>query len=235
MLPFPGCRVYFLCMDRWIVDYHRGIRHLSGHDPAGAIAFFSRAVQACPLSRSEELTKALYYLGVALQRVGYGNSAIRSWVISHRMKKSRHTRALLDRFCNEYGMAKQDCEAHDDWQAFYSIQLMRYLRGFKKLTLSDHAERSMIVDIVREAWNGLVASGALEGRTPEEKYEIFKSTKIEFPLFYYSRLRNPLVRVNFSEGRRYKAGDPCPCGSGLQYCCCCGRNPGEEELSIGLF
>ena len=235
MLPFPGCRVYFLGMDRWTVDFHRGIRHLSGHDPAGAILFFSRAVQACPLSRSEELTKALYYLGIALQRIGYSNSAIRSWVTSLKMKKSRHTRALLDRFCNEYGMAKQDCEAQDDWQAFYSIQLMRYLRGFKKRTLSDRAERSMIVDIVREAWSGLVASGALEGCTPEEKYEIFQKTKIDFPLFYYSRLQDPLVRVNFFEGRRYKAGDPCPCGSGLQFCCCCGRNPGEDELSIGLF
>jgi hypothetical protein len=227
--------VYFLGMDRWTVDFHRGIRHLSGHDPAGSILFFSRAVQACPLSRSEELTKALYYLGIALQRVGYSNSAIRSWVTSQRMKKSRHTRALLDRFCNEYGMAKQDCEAQDDWKAFYSIQLMRYLRGFKKRTLSDRAERSMIVDIVREAWNGLVASGALEGCTPEEKYEIFQNTKIDFPLFYYSRLRDPLVRVNFFEGRKYRAGDPCPCGSGLQFCCCCGRNPGEDELSIGLF
>lgn len=235
MLPFPGWELYFLAMDRWTVDFHRGIRYLSGHDPASAIVFLSRAVQHCPLSRSEELTKALYYLGIALKRVGYGNSAIRSWVTSHRMKKSKHTRALLNRFCNDYGMAKQDCEAQDDWQAFYSIQLMRYLRGFKKRTLSDRSERTMIVDIVREAWNELQASGALEGRTPEEKYEVFLNTKIDFPLFYYSRLQDPVVRVNFSEGRRYKAGDPCPCGSGLQFSCCCGRNPGEDELSIGLF
>ncbi len=222
-------------MDRWTVDFHRGIRYLSGHDPASAILFFSRAVQNCPLSRSADLTKALYYLGIALQRIGYGSSAIRSWVTSQRMKKHGHTRALLDRFCNDYGMAKQDCAAQDDWQAFYSIQLMRYLRGFKKRTLSDRSERSMIYDIVREAWKGLQASGALEGRTPEEKYEIFQNTKIEFPLFYYGRLRDPIVRVNFSEGRRYKPGDPCPCGSGLQFSRCCGRNPGEDELSIGLF
>jgi hypothetical protein len=222
-------------MDRWTVDFHRGIRYLSGHDPASAILFFSRAVQGCPVNRSEELTKSLYYLGIALQRVGYGNSAIRSWVTSQRMKKRKHTRGLLDRFCNRYGMVKQNCEAQDDWQAFYAIQLMRYLRGFKKRTLSDRAERSMIYDIVQEAWMDLQGSGALEGRSPEEKYEIFKNTKIDFPLFYFSRLHDPVVKVNFSEGRRIQAGDPCPCGSGLQYSCCCGRNPGEEELSIGLF
>jgi hypothetical protein len=222
-------------MDRWTNDFHRGIRSLSGHDPASAVLFLSRAVQKCPVTRPDELTKYLYYLGIALQRIGYGNTAIRSWVTSQRMKKRKHTRALLDRFCNYYGMAKQDCQDQDDWQAFYSIQLMRYLRGFAKRTLSDRAERSMIYDIVREAWKELRQSGALEGRTPEEKYEIFHNTKIDFPLFYYGRLQDPVVRVNFSEGRRYRAGDPCPCGSGLQYSCCCGRDLGEDELSIGLF
>jgi hypothetical protein len=235
LLPFPVWGAYFLRMDRWTVDFHRGIRYLAGHDPARAIVYFSRAVQLCPVSRSEELTKALYYLGVALKRIGYSNSAIRSWVTSHRMKKSRHTRALLNRFCNEYGMAKQDCEAQDDWQAFYSIQLTRYLRGFKKRTLSDRVEQSMILDIVREAWERLRDSGALQGCTPEEKYEIFQDTKIDFPLFYYGRLRDPVVRVNFSKGRKLSPADPCPCGSGLPFRCCCGRNPAEEELSIGLF
>lgn len=208
---------------------------MSGHDPAGAILFLSRAVQNCPVSRSDDLTRALYYLGIALRRVGYSNSAIRSWVTSHKMKKRKHTRALLDRFCNEYGMARQDCAVQDDWQAFYSIQLTRYLRGFKKRTLSDRSERSMIADIIRDAWRQLQDSGELEGRTAEEKYEIFQNTKIDFPLFYFSRLRDPVVRVNFSEGRKIKPGDSCPCGSGLQYCCCCGRNPGEDEFAIGLF
>ena len=144
-------------------------------------------------------------------------------------------RALLDRFCNDYGMAKQDCEAQDDWQAFYSIQLTRYLRGFKKRTLSDRSERSMISDIIREAWERLQSSGELEGCSAEEKYEIFQKTTIDFPLFYYGRLRDPVVQVNFNTGRRIKPGDPCPCGSELQYGCCCGRNPGGDELAIGLF
>ena len=222
-------------MDRWTVDFHRGIRYLSGHDPVRAIESLSRAVQKCPVYRSEQLTKALYYLGVALKRVGYSNSAIRSWVTSQKMKKSRHTRALLDRFCNDYGMAKRDCQAEDDWQAFYSIQLMRYLKGFEKRTLSDRVERSMILDIIREAWSRLQASGVLQGCTSEEKYEIFQNTKIDFPLFYYGSLRDPVVQINFSEGRKLRPGDPCPCGSGLPFRCCCGRNPAEEELSVGLF
>ena len=39
-------------------------------------------------------------------------------------------RQILERFANSYGMAKQCCGDLDDWQAFYSIHLLRYLRGF---------------------------------------------------------------------------------------------------------
>jgi len=222
-------------MDRWLGDFHRGMRHLSGHDPSAAIPYFSRAVRKCPVSRSEELTRLLYYLGMALKRAGYNNSAIRSWIASQKMKKREHTRILLERFCNSYGMAKQACEDLDDWQAFYAIQLMRYLRGFNKRTLTSASERSMLRDVIREGWEKLQATGALCGKDAEEKHKIFESTKMEFPLFYQSRIRDPLLRVNFDAGRRLRVGDPCPCGSGLSYGCCCGRTPGEEELTIGLF
>lgn len=234
-MPLETSGLYFHSMGHWNVDYHRGMRSLSAHDPSGAILFLARAVQNCPVNRSEELTKALYYLGIALRRIGYGNSAIRSWVTSLRMKRSKHTRALLERFCNPYGMAKQECQEQDDWQAFYSIQLISYLRGFGKRALSNPSERSMIYDIVREEWGRLKRSGALEGRRPEEKYEIFQKTKIDFPLFYFSRVKGPVVQVNFAEGRKMKPSDPCPCGSGLPYNCCCGRSPGEDELATGLF
>lgn len=234
-MPIRSNCKYFLAMDRWQGDFHRGIRYLSGHDPASAVLYLSRAVQNCPISRGGELTRSLYYLGIALRRVGYSNSAIRSWVASQKVRKRKHTRALLDRFCNGYGMAKQGCEVQDDWQAFYSIQLSRYLRGFKKRTLSKGSERSMIYDIIQEAWKELQRSGRLDGCSSEGKRDIFQNTKIEFPLFYFGRLQDPVVRVNFDRGRKLRSGDPCPCGSGLQYCCCCGRNPGEDELAIGLF
>jgi hypothetical protein len=185
-------------MDRWQGDFHRGIRYLSAHDPASAVLHLSRAVQNCPVSRGDELTRMLYYLGIALRRAGYSNSAIRSWVTSQKMRKTKHTRALLDRFCNGYGMAKQDSEAQDDWQAFYSTQLKRYLWGFKKRTLSNSSERSMIYDVIREAWKELQRSGRLDGRSSEEKYEIFQNTKIEFPHFYFGRLRDAEAQVGRS-------------------------------------
>ncbi len=222
-------------MDRWLGDFHRGVRALSAHDASTAVMCFSRAVQRCPVSKANDLTRLLYYLGIALRKAGYSSSAIRSWVASQKMKKRKHTRTLLDRYCNGYGMAKQSCEDQDDWQAFYSIQLIRYLRGFNKRTLTSRSEQAMLKEIIWESWSKLKASGVLEDHTAQEKCEIFRKTQIDFPLFYHSRISDPVVAVNFAAGRKVKAEDDCPCGSGLPYHCCCGRTPGEDELAIGLF
>jgi hypothetical protein len=222
-------------MERWQIDIHRGIWRLSRHDPGGAVLHFARALQACPVSRSDDLAKLLYYLGVALNRLGLSNSAVRSWIAAHRTRRQRHTHDLLIRFSNSYGMAKQSCEDLDDWQAFSSIQLMRYLRGFNRRTLSSEAERSMLLEIIRSYWDKLKASGALEDRTPAEKSEIFKKTCIDFPLFFQGNIADPVVQVDFARGRKVNPGDKCFCGSGLPYLACCGRTPGEDELMIGVF
>jgi hypothetical protein len=222
-------------MERWQTDIHRGIRQLSKHDAGGAVLHFARALHSCPVTRSEDLAKLLYYLGIALKRLGLSNSAVRSWIAAHRAKRQRHTYELLERFSNSYGMAKQSCPDQDDWQAFYSVQLMRYLRGFNRKTLSSEAERKMLVDIIRSYWDKLKSSGELDGKSPAEKSTIFKDTCIDFPLFFQGALKDPVLRVDFSSGKRVRPGDKCFCGSGLPYLACCGRTPGEDELLVGIF
>jgi hypothetical protein len=222
-------------MAKWQGDFQRGIRMLARHDPGGALLFFSRSLKACPAKHCDELTHVLYYMGIALKRLGYSNSAVRSWITSLRMRRHKETRALLGRFCNCYGMAKQECGDQDDWQAFYSIQLMRYLRGFQKRTLSSRTERIVLRDIIGLYWRKLKGTGALAGKSPEQKCELFKSTHIDFPLFFEDQAEEPVLLVDFGTGRKVGLGDKCPCGSGLPYIACCGRTPGEDELAIGLF
>jgi tetratricopeptide (TPR) repeat protein len=222
-------------MERWQTDLHRGIRHLSKHDSGGAVLCFTKALQACPVYRTEDLGKVLYYLGIALKRLGLSNSAVRSWIAAHRTKRQRHTQEILKRFANSYGMAKQGCQEQDDWQAFYSMQLLRYLRGFNRRAISDDSERKMLEEVIRSYWERLKAGGALEGRSPAEKSEIFKATCIDFPLFFQGGLPDPVVRVDFASGRKLRPGDRCFCGSGLPYLACCGRTPGADELMIGIF
>jgi hypothetical protein len=222
-------------MELWRTDIHRGMRRLSRHDPGGAVLYFSRALQGCPVSRSEELARLLFYLGIALRRLGFCNSAVRSWIAAHRTRKQRHTLELLERFANSYGMAKQGCQDLDDWQAFYSTQLLRYLRGFKRRAVSSEAERHMLYDLIRLEWDQLKHSGVLTGKSAEEKSEIFRNTHVDFPLFSQAPTEDTVVRVDFKRGRRLKPGDTCFCGSGLPYLACCGRTPGEDELTIGIF
>jgi hypothetical protein len=222
-------------MENWRRSFHQGIRHLSRHDAAGALLLLSRALQDCPSRRADELTRVLYYLGITLKRLGYGNSAVRSWIASMRLKRKKQTRQTLDRFANSYGMEKQCCGDLDDWQAFHSIHLLRYLRGFNRRSLTSRAERRMLCEVIHGYWEKLKGSGALEGKTCAEKMEIFKSMRIDFPLFSLDDGRDPVVRVDFLRGRKVGAGDHCPCGSGLPFLACCGRTPGEDELTIGLF
>jgi len=211
------------------------MRQLSKHDPGGAVLHFARGLHQCPVTRTEDLAKLLYYLGIALKRLGLSNSAVRSWIAAHRTKRQRHSQELLQRFANSYGMAKQSCPDQDDWQAFYSMQLVRYLRGFNRKTLCSEAERKMLVDIIRSYWDRLKSSGALTGKSPAEKSAIFQNTCIDFPLFFHGSLSDPVLRVNFSSGKRMQPGDKCFCGSGLPYLACCGRTPGEDELLVGIF
>src|SRR5512136_371569 len=107
-------------MDCWHSDFHRGVTAMSRHDPGRAVGHFARALRDCPVARPRELSRLLYYLGMALRRLGFPNSAVRSWLAAQRAHRGRQTRELLARFANDYGMARQRSLDLDDWQAYYA-------------------------------------------------------------------------------------------------------------------
>ena len=222
-------------MECWQSDFRRGVIAMSRHDPGGAVGHFSRALRDCPVARPRELSRLLYYLGMALRRLGFPNSAVRSWLAAQRARRGKQTRELLARFANEYGMARQRSLDLDDWQAYYALQVKRYLRGFGKRAFSSPEERCVLADIIRDSWLALRGTGALEGRSSAEKSVVFQSTHIDFPLFYQGRVKDPVLQVDFRRGERVCADSPCFCGSGLPFLSCCGRTPGEDELGMGLF
>ena len=181
--------------------------------------------------------RVCFYLGVALRRVGYSQSAIKSWTTCLRLNKRGHTRKLLARFTNCYGMDRQDTTEADDWQAFYSIQAARYLICKNKRTFSTMAEQDMISDLVHDAWERIGESSELIGKTVCEKMTAFRAVRIVFPSIQLSEPRNsgPVISVNFQTKQRVGVGDRCACGSGLPHMLCCGRTPGKEELLSGIF
>ena len=215
----------------------RGLTALSKHHPAEAVQLLQQALENCPPSRTQELHRICFYLGIALRRLGFSQSAIKSWISCQRLNKRGHTRKMLLRLTNGYGMERQDTVEGDDWQAFYSIQAARYLLNKNKRTFSVEAEKDMIGDLIRDSWNQLQASGALIDKSSCEKLEVFRSVVIVFPTTVAAEPKagESVIAVNFRTRRKVALTDRCICGSGLPFVQCCGRTPGKEELLSGIF
>ena len=88
---------------------------------------------------------------------------------------------MLSRYTNCYGMERQDSSEADDWQAFLSLQTVRYLLGKNKRTFSTRAEQDMIRDLIRDSWQELRASTDLRAMSGCDKLAAFRAVRIVFP------------------------------------------------------
>jgi hypothetical protein len=222
---------------KWAPHYKRGLGSLSRHRPEEAVKALQTALEECPPSQSHDLYKICLYLGVALQRVGFPQSAIKSWISCQRLNKRGPTRKMLSRYTNCYGMERQDSSLADDWQAFSSIQTLRYLLGKNKRAFSTLAEQDMIQDLIRDSWVTMSRSAGFAKLSGCEKLEAFRAVRIVFPTVVLSEphLDGPVIAVNFQTKRKVGLNDRCSCGSGMPFMLCCGRTPGKEELLSGSF
>jgi tetratricopeptide (TPR) repeat protein len=213
-----------------------GLCHLARHNPHEAARNFEKALRECPASRGSDLYRICFFLGVALKRLGHPDPAIKSWMSCQRLKKRGHTRKLLSRLTNSYGMEKQNREELDDWKAFTSVQLTRYLLSKNKRAFSTRAERDMVLDLIKDYWGSLMKSGALEGKSCAEKHAVFTRVQIVFPtVLVPMHSGERVIPVNFRTQKKVQLSDRCSCGSGLPFHRCCGRTPGSEEIINGLF
>jgi hypothetical protein len=214
----------------------RGMALLARHSPQEAARSLERALQECPTSRSWELHQICFFLGVALNRLGHPETAIKSWVSCQRLRKRGPTRRHLLRFTNSYGMEKQKRDDLDDWRAFASIQLSRYLLYKNKRRFSTRAEQDMVVDLIRDHWKSLVKDGTMTGLSCSEKHALFSRLPVVFPtVMAPDAVSTPVIAVNFRARKRVGFSDRCFCGSGMPFRLCCGRTPGCEEVLSGLF
>ena len=221
----------------WAIHFDKGLRSLARHKPGDGVKSLQKALENCPPSRPSDLYRICFYLGIGLRRMGFPQSAIKSWISCQRLNKRGHTRKMLSRLTNCYGMDRQDSTGEDDWQAFSAIHTARYLLSKNKRTFSTLAEQDMISDLIRDNWDIIRSSGALEGKFGCDKLEAFRSMRIVFPsvVRIEPHVDGPVIAVNFQTHRRMRPQDRCLCGSGLAFVMCCGRTPGKEELLSGLF
>jgi SEC-C motif len=221
----------------WSMYFKKGLGSLARHNPAQAIHFLQMAMEKCPASHSRELYRICLFLGVALKRMGFCQSAIKSWTSCQRLNKRGHTRKMLTRLTNSYGMERQANAREDDWLAFSSIQTARYLMGKNKRTFSTLAERDMIADLIHDHWMVVLNSGDLEGKSSCDKLSFFRKVNIVFPTAGLGEPRpdSQVIGVNFQTQKKVELGERCLCGSGLPFALCCGRTPANEELLTGIF
>lgn len=207
----------------WNVNLYKGLQRLSGHDPSGALKFLQIALEACPVSDRKGLARILYFTGIALRKIGLYDSAVKSWNAAKRVCRSPLYRTYVKRFSNEYGMARQAHPDLDDWRAFYSIQIGKYLKKKNSHSMGTLAEQDMIRDLIFDAWQELIHSGRLVGKTAKEKLKEFHTHEIIFPYFIVPQ---PLSMSLGQVAREGEGMRRCPCGSGLPFHMCCGRRQG---------
>lgn len=213
----------------------KGLRDLARHHPDLALAPLRQAVDATPPSCGDELSRALYWLSVALARLNQKDLALKSLSSAQKLRRRGFARSLYLRSANEYGMPRRQTAELDDFHAFVSIQLSSYLLRKPNRRFSSASEREIVLRIVVDTWKTLRSGPLLEKADCGEKLALFRRARPSFPSFGLDRtLPSPRPRtLKFQAPFSPSAADfgrRCSCGSGLPYGRCCGRVRGLGEL-----
>ncbi|MFP4382898.1 MAG: hypothetical protein ACLFSE_02565 [Spirochaetia bacterium] len=214
----------------------KGRRALKNHQPREAVLHFRRALDLCRPEQKNCLCRILYYLGISLQKLGMTGGALRSWSAAAKIKKKSRSAHMLKRYANEYGMPKQKNGDLDDYKAFYSVQLLKYLNTKQSRKIVTQAEGDMIKALITDNWKVIKRHIALRALNSQDKMTLFSQIKIIFPFYVSDEFeKDNTVEVDFNKKQKMYPETKCRCGSGLPYKLCCGRIPGQDEIVIGVF
>jgi hypothetical protein len=223
-------------MEQWRSDFHKGRVLLSRHDTGRALKIFSRAFKLCPACDHGASSNILFYMGLSLKRLGCYSSALRLWISAQRIKKQKRVRKMIERYANGYGMLRQNSATADDRNAFFSVQLGRYLGKKCRSRFDTPAERDVVLELIHDYWKRIENMSILKDRSVEAKRDIFHKVKIPFPYLVMPKcLGDSILNVNFNIETKKNDVTRCFCGSGLPFSMCCGRTPAIEELTNGFF
>jgi tetratricopeptide (TPR) repeat protein len=207
----------------------KGLHELAHHRPAQALAFLRKSVELIPPSCESELSKALYWLSIALLRLDQRDLAVKSLANAQKLRRQSYARKFYVRNVNEYGMIRRPTKELDDLYAFVSIQLSSYLLKRQNHRFGSEAEHSAVLKLILEAWKRLKENNEFRNLECGEKLYLFRKLKIDFPSFnaYSAGLRYGAPRALQATLDNIQT---CSCGSGLPRMQCCGRVQGLSEL-----
>jgi hypothetical protein len=212
-------------------------RALKNHDPAGALPLMRQAVADCPVSLHHELAKRLYWLSMVLFKLGRDGPAVKALASAQKLDRRGHGRAMYNRKVNGYGMPRASCMEHDDYKAFFAIQVKRYLSTVPGRRFASQEEMEEILKLIAAAWVSLGRSKSQPVGSCADKLDAFREVQIDFPALRErsaaSGAMATTLTANFRTGEQVYADSRCPCGSGLAYSRCCGRVRMPFELDKG--
>lgn len=207
------------------IEYRQGKRALASHDPTRAMRLLRSAVDSCPASDRIELSRRLYWLSIALRRIGKDGLAIKALASAQKLTPRGRARDMYERVANNYGMPRAACAEHDDYRAFCSIQIRRYLESVPDHRFENQQEIDAVLTMIADAWVKLVSSQLLKASSCAEKLKTFRKAGIQYPVLRERHEFSPgmVIQADFVHGKALQSEDRCTCGSGLPYRMCCGR------------
>ncbi|MFH2113602.1 MAG: SEC-C domain-containing protein [Spirochaetota bacterium] len=212
-------------------------RALKKHDPARALPLMREAVAACPVALHYELARRLYWLSMVLFKLGRDGPAVKALASAQKLDRRGHGRAVYNRKVNGYGMPRASCTEHDDYKAFFSIQVGRYLSGVPGRRFTSQEELEEILRLIAAAWLSLGKDSVQSAGSCADKLDAFREVRMEFPAL--RERSTPFLAASRTLAANFRTGEPvfadsrCPCGSGLTYSRCCGRLRMPFELDFG--
>ena len=217
--------------------FSAAMRALKNHVPAQALPLMRESVAACPVSLHHELARRLYWLSMVLFKLGRDGPAVKALASAQKLDRRGHGRAMYNRKVNGYGMLRASCTEHDDYKAFFAIQVRRYLSGVPSRRFASQEELEEILKLIAAAWVSLGKSKTQPAGSCADKLDAFREVQIDFPTLRASSApfgaMARTLTANFHTGEQVYADSRCPCGSGLAYSRCCGRVRMPFELDQG--
>lgn len=215
-------------------NFRAGRRALAAHDPGAALRFLKSAVDGCSVRRPRELSRRLYWLALALGKLGKDGLSVKALSSAVKLDPRGRARSLYCRLVNGYGMPRSACAEHDDYKAFFALQLRRYLATTASGAFSGPEEREAVLVIIADAFMRLSSVFDIETASCGDKLKAFRETRIDFPV-----VRSVLFDTTGQARILAFTPEPpsdyesfCGCGSGLPFRMCCGRTrlPYESEF-----
>jgi len=152
------------------------------HDAIRALPLLRIAVDQCSVKQRNELSRRLYWLSLALRRLDRQTLAIKALASARQLAPRGFVSRSFGHIANGYGQPRCACEEHDDYRAFFSIQVKRYLWTVPGQRFTDSTEMESVLAIIAKAWVQLQQEISLDGLDCTSKVACFDKYRVSFPL-----------------------------------------------------